>query len=132
MMELLSLMRFTRLNAQRPGLCIFLSLEDCSPIYAAVVRPVEEDSWRFRRVVMHDTHPLLSYVPGMPTTECTFWWWWCQSQNGWIPRTYRAEDGSIVSWHELKSENDDNMREWGVQATFTGKLIFVVLGTLVT
>ncbi|KAG8733378.1 hypothetical protein FRC11_006723, partial [Ceratobasidium sp. 423] len=25
--------------------------------------PVEEDRWRYREVVMHDTHPLLSYSP---------------------------------------------------------------------
>ncbi|QRV88983.1 hypothetical protein RhiJN_17001 [Ceratobasidium sp. AG-Ba] len=73
--------------------------------------PVEEDHWRFRRVVMHDTHPLMSYYPiprcGGP---------WCRS--GWSRKTYRAENGEVVSWHELKSNNEWDKEDWGVEATF--------------
>lgn len=87
-------------------------------------RPVEEDRWRFRRVVVHDTHPLLSYWPNMPVPACVFSNW-CRS--GWTPRTYTAEDGSIVSWHELKSRDEWSIEKWGVEATFTGESVLLVV-----
>ncbi|KAF8605928.1 hypothetical protein BDV93DRAFT_521271 [Ceratobasidium sp. AG-I] len=84
--------------------------------------PVEEDRWRFRRVVMHDTHPLLSYWPNTPVPSCGSSYW-CRS--GWTPRTYTAEDGTIVSWHELKSRSEWGIEKWGVEATFTAGAVAV-------
>ncbi|KAG8748338.1 hypothetical protein FRC10_005885 [Ceratobasidium sp. 414] len=42
--------------------------------------------------------------------------------RGWMPKTYRAEDGTVVSWHELKSRDEWNKDLWGVETTITGKL----------
>ncbi|KAG8736275.1 hypothetical protein FRC12_017705 [Ceratobasidium sp. 428] len=80
--------------------------------------PIEEDHWRFRQVVMHDTHPLLSYNPKTPTS-CLFWWW-C-SESGWTPKTYRAENGTVVSWHQLKSAAEWGRNTWGVETIITGE-----------
>ncbi|KAG9125793.1 hypothetical protein FRC07_006193 [Ceratobasidium sp. 392] len=83
--------------------------------------PVEEDHWRFRRVVMHDTHPLLSYNP-KPATSCSLWW--C-SESGWTPKTYRAENGTLVSWHQLESHAERGRGEWGVETTVTAGSVAV-------
>ncbi|KAG8679253.1 hypothetical protein FRC08_017103, partial [Ceratobasidium sp. 394] len=81
--------------------------------------PVEEDHWRFRQVVMHDTHLLLSYYP-IPHCSGP----WCPG-TGWMPRTYRAEDGTVVSWHELKSRDEWNKDLWGVEATITAGAVAI-------
>lgn len=94
-----------------------------------VSRPVEEDIWRFRRVVMHSTHPLLSYWPSTPVPACGYSSW-CRS--GWTPRTYTAEDGTIVSWHELKSRGESYVGQWGVEAVFTGKLMLLMIAIILT
>lgn len=84
--------------------------------------PVEEDHWRFRRVVMHDTHPLISYWPNVPVPACASS---RGCQTGWTPRTYTAEDGKIVSWHELKSRDEWSIEKWGLQATFTAGAVAI-------
>ncbi|KAG8684769.1 hypothetical protein FRC08_013501, partial [Ceratobasidium sp. 394] len=87
--------------------------------------PVREDHWRFRRVVMHDTHPLLSYTP-KPAMSCILWW--CShddNSSGWTPKTFRAENGTIVSWHQLKSRDESGRHIWGVEATVTAGSIAV-------
>ncbi|KAJ1306915.1 hypothetical protein OPQ81_007898 [Rhizoctonia solani] len=80
--------------------------------------PVEEDHWRFREVVMHDTHPLLSYLPAgaIARYPCTGR---ClpSLSSGWSVKTYVDEDGSNVSWHELKSRNEWNKDQWGFDVT---------------
>ncbi|KAB5587876.1 hypothetical protein CTheo_8681 [Ceratobasidium theobromae] len=78
--------------------------------------PVDEDAWRFREIIMHDTHPLLSYWPRMPPS-------WFRS--GWLAKTYTAEDGSVVSWHELRSRSEENRDQWGVDATITAGAVMV-------
>ncbi|CAE7223774.1 unnamed protein product [Rhizoctonia solani] len=80
--------------------------------------PVEEDAWRFRQVIMHDTHPLLSYWPREPIASGS---WRTQFVSGWLPRTYTAEDGTRVSWHELQSRDEEGRERWGVDATVTGE-----------
>ncbi|KAF8605938.1 hypothetical protein BDV93DRAFT_569389 [Ceratobasidium sp. AG-I] len=82
--------------------------------------PVEEDRWRFRRVVMHDTHPLLSYSPTPSTCVVS---WWCH--DGWIPRTYKSGSGNVVSWHELKSHGRWDIEKWGVRAQFTAGAVAI-------
>jgi hypothetical protein len=68
---------------------------------------------------MHDTHPLLSYFPKEPVATCSGWR--CgNNEFGWTPRTYAAEDGTLVSWHELRSRSESYRNTWGVEATFTG------------
>jgi hypothetical protein len=61
---------------------------------------------------MHDTHPLLSYFPKESTTNSR------RYGTGWTPKAYTAKDGTVVSWHELRSQ--DEFYTWGVDATFTG------------
>ncbi|KAG8762323.1 hypothetical protein FRC11_009848 [Ceratobasidium sp. 423] len=78
--------------------------------------PVEEDAWRFRQVIMHDTHPLLSYWPREPITSGS---WRAPFISGWLPKTYTAEDGTRVSWHELQSRDEEERDRWGVDATVT-------------
>ncbi|CAE7211228.1 unnamed protein product [Rhizoctonia solani] len=82
--------------------------------------PLGEDGWRFREVVMHDTHPLLSYSPvgAIATQPCTKNCW-ISNASGWSARTYTDEDGYIVSWHELKSRSEWNRDQWGVDAIIT-------------
>ncbi|KAG8701256.1 hypothetical protein FRC09_005476 [Ceratobasidium sp. 395] len=84
--------------------------------------PVEENRWRFRQVVMHDTHPLLLYTPKAPAS-CLFWWW-C-SESGWTPKTYRAENGTVVSWHQLKSTTEWGRNTWGVETTITAGSVVI-------
>jgi hypothetical protein len=69
---------------------------------------------------MHDTHPLLSYWPRAPVSSSWPWWPWSSEISGWFNKTYKAEDGSLVSWHELQSRNEVNQSEWGLDATITG------------
>ncbi|CAE6428898.1 unnamed protein product [Rhizoctonia solani] len=80
--------------------------------------PVEEDHWRFREVVMHDTHPLVSYSPvgaiaRYPCTERCL----PSLASGWSAKTYAGEDGAIVSWRELKSRNEWNKDKWGLDVS---------------
>ncbi|KAH7335171.1 hypothetical protein B0J17DRAFT_65522 [Rhizoctonia solani] len=82
--------------------------------------PVEEDHWRFREVVMHDTHPLITYSPvgaiaGYPCTKNC----WASLASGWSAHTYTDEAGHIVSWHELKSRNEWSRDYWGLDLTIT-------------
>ena len=119
-------MQCTRLLVQRHGPCYYLLL-NADPILTHmgnVFRPVEEDHWRFRRVVMHNTHPLLSYWPNTLVPACGSSYG-CRS--GWTPRTYTAEDGTIVSWHELKSRSEWGIEKWGVEATFTGRFMVLII-----
>ncbi|CUA78055.1 hypothetical protein RSOLAG22IIIB_02670 [Rhizoctonia solani] len=82
--------------------------------------PLEEDNWRFRKVVMHDTHPLLSYSPvGAIATRPCAGNCWVSHASGWSAKTYTDEDGYIVSWHELKSRNEWNQDQWGIDVTIT-------------
>ncbi|KAG8682801.1 hypothetical protein FRC08_014716 [Ceratobasidium sp. 394] len=81
--------------------------------------PIEEDHWRFRQVLMHDTHPLLSYYP-MPRCSSP----WCPG-TGWMSKTYRAEDGTVVSWHELKSRDEWNKELWGVETAITAGAVAI-------
>ncbi|EUC59801.1 transmembrane protein, putative [Rhizoctonia solani AG-3 Rhs1AP] len=53
--------------------------------------PVEEDHWRYREVVMHDTHPLLSYSPTTLLGSA---------------KVHTVDDGSTISWHEIKSHSE--------------------------
>ncbi|KAF8752763.1 hypothetical protein RHS01_07199 [Rhizoctonia solani] len=76
--------------------------------------PVEQDAWRFRQVIMHDTHPLLSYWPREPVSSGSSK---IPFEFGWSPKTYTAEDGSRVTWHELRSRDQENRDRWGVDAT---------------
>ncbi|KAL5633134.1 hypothetical protein ACGC1H_003581 [Rhizoctonia solani] len=82
--------------------------------------PLEEDSWRFRQVVIHDTHPLISYSPmgsiasGPCTGNC-----WVSHASGWSAKTYTDEGGHVVSWHELKSRNEWSQDQWGIDLTVT-------------
>jgi hypothetical protein len=82
---------------------------------------------------MHDTHPLLSYFPKEPVPTCSGWWCRDSETLGWTPKTYTAEDRTIVSWHELRSRSAFYGNTWGVEATFTGgftlpfKLSFFIL-----
>ncbi|QRV88973.1 hypothetical protein RhiJN_16991 [Ceratobasidium sp. AG-Ba] len=69
---------------------------------------------------MHNTHPLLYYRPIPQSPDCSSLE--CMSRTGWTPRIYRAEDGTVVSGHELKSTNEQNRDQWGVEAIITGKL----------
>ncbi|KAH7335170.1 hypothetical protein B0J17DRAFT_65525 [Rhizoctonia solani] len=85
--------------------------------------PTGEDSWRFREVVMHDTHPLLSYSPKVPVSPG--WWPWSPASSGWFSKTYMAEDGSRVSWRELQSRGESNLDEWGVDATITAGVVAI-------
>ncbi|CAE6413048.1 unnamed protein product [Rhizoctonia solani] len=85
--------------------------------------PTDEDSWRFREVVMHDTHPLLSYSPKDPVSSG--WWPWSPGSSGWFSKTYMAEDGSRVSWRELQSRGESNLDEWGVDATITAGVVAI-------
>ncbi|KAJ1306925.1 hypothetical protein OPQ81_007908 [Rhizoctonia solani] len=70
--------------------------------------PVEEDRWRYREVVMHDTHPLLSYNP-QPSLG------WFSDSARWSSKVRAAEDGSITSWHELEFYNEEDRDQWGVK-----------------
>ncbi|CUA78351.1 hypothetical protein RSOLAG22IIIB_13085 [Rhizoctonia solani] len=65
--------------------------------------PVEEDHWRYRKVVMHDTHPMLSYFPAIPSK----WVFWRVSP--WSAKIHTADDGVTTSWHELKSDNEGSV-----------------------
>ncbi|KAF8686753.1 hypothetical protein RHS04_00006, partial [Rhizoctonia solani] len=86
--------------------------------------PTEEDNWRFREVAMHDTHPLLSYWP--KSTVSSSWWPWESSElSGWFNKKYRAEDGSWVSWHELRSRGESDLGEWGLDATVTAGVVAI-------
>ncbi|GAB1518162.1 hypothetical protein RhiTH_001221 [Rhizoctonia solani] len=86
--------------------------------------PTEEDNWRFREVAMHDTHPLLSYWPKSPVSSS--WWPWESSElSGWFNKKYRAEDGSWVSWHELRSRGESDLGEWGLDATVTAGVVAI-------
>ncbi|KAF8674695.1 hypothetical protein RHS04_07044 [Rhizoctonia solani] len=76
--------------------------------------PIEQDAWRFRQVIMHDTHPLLSYWPREPVSSGSSK---IPFEFGWSPKTYTAEDGSRVTWHELRSRDQENRDRWGVDAT---------------
>ncbi|KAJ1306926.1 hypothetical protein OPQ81_007909 [Rhizoctonia solani] len=60
--------------------------------------PTDEDSWRFREVVIHDTHPLLSYSPKEPVSSG--WWPW-SPEPIWVSR------------------GESNQDEWGVDVTMT-------------
>ncbi|KAG8742368.1 hypothetical protein FRC11_014403, partial [Ceratobasidium sp. 423] len=84
--------------------------------------PTDEDSWRFREAVMHDTHPLLSYWPKEPISSG---WPWSPDPSGWFSKSYTAEDGSRVSWHELQSRGEPNQDEWGVDANITAGAIAI-------
>ncbi|CAE6457017.1 unnamed protein product [Rhizoctonia solani] len=83
--------------------------------------PVEEDAWRFREVIMHDTHPLLSYWPREPIVSGS---WRTPFVSGWSPKIYIAEDWARVSWHELQSREEEGRERWGVDTTITGELIY--------
>ncbi|CAE6515082.1 unnamed protein product, partial [Rhizoctonia solani] len=61
--------------------------------------PVEEDHWWYREVVMHDTHPMLSYSSATP--KWAFW-----RSFPWSAKIHTAEDGTTVSWHEFKSSEE--------------------------
>ncbi|EUC59799.1 hypothetical protein RSOL_323570 [Rhizoctonia solani AG-3 Rhs1AP] len=61
--------------------------------------PVEEDRWRYRKVVMHDTHPMFSYSPS-PPSKWVFW-----RSASWSAKVHVAEDGTAMSWHEFKSSD---------------------------
>ncbi|CAE6382105.1 unnamed protein product [Rhizoctonia solani] len=80
--------------------------------------PVEEDHWRFREVVMHDTHPLISYRPVGAIARYP-----CPARcfpidaSGWSSKTYTDEHGSIVSWHELRSRDEWDKNAWGIDVT---------------
>ncbi|CEL61721.1 hypothetical protein RSOLAG1IB_04471 [Rhizoctonia solani AG-1 IB] len=87
--------------------------------------PVEEDKWRLREVIMHDTHPLLSYWPRAPVSSSWPWWPWSSEISGWFNKTYKAEDGSLVSWHELQSRDEVNQSEWGLDATITAGVVAI-------
>ncbi|CAE6464226.1 unnamed protein product [Rhizoctonia solani] len=78
--------------------------------------PVEEDAWRFRQVIMHNTHPLLSYWPREPINSGS---WRTPFVSGWTPKTYTAEDGIRVSYHELQSRDEEGRDRWGVDAMIT-------------
>ncbi|EUC59802.1 transmembrane protein, putative, partial [Rhizoctonia solani AG-3 Rhs1AP] len=71
--------------------------------------PVKEDHWRYRKAVMHDTHPLLSYSP-QPSSG------WFSSFSPWSAKVHTTEDGTATSWHELESRNEENQEQWGVDA----------------
>ncbi|CAE6474391.1 unnamed protein product [Rhizoctonia solani] len=83
--------------------------------------PVEEDRWRFREVVIHDTHPLITYSPvgAVARYPCTRNCWESLA-SGWSAKTYTDEDGYVVSWHELKSRDEWNRGNWGLDVTITG------------
>ncbi|CAE7053246.1 unnamed protein product [Rhizoctonia solani] len=70
--------------------------------------PVEEDRWRYREVVMHDTHPMLSYSP-IPS-KWEFWRW-----SPWSARLHTSEDGATTSWHEFNS-NEEGYVETKIKA----------------
>ncbi|CAE6436269.1 unnamed protein product [Rhizoctonia solani] len=84
--------------------------------------PVEQDSWRFRQVIMHDTHPLLSYWPREPISSGSSR---IPFEFGWSPKMYTAEDGTRVTWHELRSRDQEDRERWGVDATISGDSICV-------
>ncbi|KAL5633123.1 hypothetical protein ACGC1H_003572 [Rhizoctonia solani] len=65
--------------------------------------PVEEDHWRYREVVMHDTHPLLSYAPTTPSG------WLLWKTFPWSAKVHTIEDGPTTSWHEIKSHNEGSI-----------------------
>ncbi|CAE6402030.1 unnamed protein product [Rhizoctonia solani] len=69
--------------------------------------PIEEDGWRYREVVMDDTHPLFSYSP--PTTSDPL-----AATPAWLARVHTADDGTVMSWHELRSHNEGDQDEWRV------------------
>ncbi|CAE6446312.1 unnamed protein product [Rhizoctonia solani] len=83
--------------------------------------PTDEDSWRFREVVVHDTHPLLSYWPKEPVSASL--WPWSTDPSGWFSKTHLAEDGSRVSWHELRSRGESNQDKWGMDITVTAGVV---------
>ncbi|KAH7335160.1 hypothetical protein B0J17DRAFT_65047 [Rhizoctonia solani] len=70
--------------------------------------PVEEDRWRYREVVIHDTHPLLSYSPSVSSNPLAV-------TPVWLAKVHTAEDGSVTSWHELKSHNEGDQSQWRVE-----------------
>ncbi|CAE6352687.1 unnamed protein product [Rhizoctonia solani] len=82
--------------------------------------PIEQDAWRFRQVVMHNTHPLLSYWPREPissgSSKTPF-------KFGWFPKTYTAEDGTRETWHELRSRDQEDRNRWGVDATIKAGVV---------
>ncbi|KAG8712637.1 hypothetical protein FRC11_014637, partial [Ceratobasidium sp. 423] len=69
--------------------------------------PVEEDRWRYREVVMHDTHPLLSYSPPVSSKRST-------KTPAWIAKVHTAENGAVTSWHELKSNQAEDQNQSGI------------------
>ncbi|CAE6464911.1 unnamed protein product [Rhizoctonia solani] len=69
--------------------------------------PVKEDRWRYREVVMHDTHPFLSYSPPVSLGRSN-------KRPAWTAKVHTAEDGSVTSWHELESHNAADQDQWGV------------------
>ncbi|CAE6413145.1 unnamed protein product [Rhizoctonia solani] len=70
--------------------------------------PVEEDRWRYREVVIHDTHPLLSYSPPVSSNPLAV-------TPVWLAKVHTDEDGSVTSWHELKSHNEGDQSQWRVE-----------------
>ncbi|CUA78046.1 ATP-binding cassette sub-family A member 6 [Homo sapiens] [Rhizoctonia solani] len=79
--------------------------------------PVEEDYWRYRKVVMDDTHPLLSYSPQPPSS------WF--SSPPWSAKVSTAEDGTVTSWHELESHNEENRDQWGIETKIKAGAVVV-------
>ncbi|CAE7151037.1 unnamed protein product, partial [Rhizoctonia solani] len=83
--------------------------------------PADEDSWRFREVVMHDTHPLLTYWPKEPVSSGL--WPWSSDLSGWFRKTATDKDGSRVSWHELRSQGESTQDKWGIDVTVTAGVV---------
>jgi hypothetical protein len=71
-----------------------------------VYRPVEEDSWRFRNVSMHDTHPRLQYTSLERLRK-----------SNWPRKQWRSYDGLMKSFHLLYASYGDNN---AVTATIQG------------
>ncbi|CAE6440294.1 unnamed protein product [Rhizoctonia solani] len=69
--------------------------------------PVKEDHWRYRKAVIHDTHPLLSYSPQSYSG-------WFSSYSPWSAKVRTAEDGAVTSWHELEYHNEKDQEQWGI------------------
>ncbi|CAE6457331.1 unnamed protein product [Rhizoctonia solani] len=75
---------------------------------------VEEDHWRYREVVMHDTHPMLVYAPPVSMNRLA-------GTPTWSTKVHSAEDGSIMSWHELESQDvyGGDQDQWGIKTKTT-------------
>ncbi|KAH7335161.1 hypothetical protein B0J17DRAFT_630270 [Rhizoctonia solani] len=71
--------------------------------------PVEEDHWRYREVIVHDTYPLLYYTP----TTVPRWFFW--RTDPWSAKVHTTEEGITTSWHEIKSYDEDDRDQWGVE-----------------